>query len=403
MKILFLHQHYYPELVGTGRRATEMCELLSKNGHDITSYPKRRYHLNQGDVIKSEEIRNGVRILRVSLFFAPQGNPLLRMFSYFEFFFTSLIQAIKLRKKMDLCLSMTPLASGISGAVLQRIFNLPHHFDITDILPELGVVSGMLKNRFLICLFRKVELFVYRNTNTFSVVTESMGKYIQGCLDSKREMICAPDWVDVDLARKNRDKYKSEIIKKHALENKKIILFEGNVGKLQNLSVIIDVIDILNKRGIKDFVFLIVGDGIDLENIKSLAAKKNIKQIIFTGRIQREYIPSFLSISDILFSNYLKHDHLKMYIPGKMYEYISANKPIVMGASGECEKLIKNNNLGIAAEPSNPFQIAEAITKILEKEFRVNINNDSLIEQWSSKYIINKLNKFLILNYAKNK
>jgi glycosyltransferase involved in cell wall biosynthesis len=404
MKILFLHQHYYPELVGTGRRATEMCELLSRNRHDITvitSYPKRRYHLNQEDVIKTEEIRNGVRVLRLNLFFSPKGNPILRIFSYLEFFLASLVKAIKLRKRTDLCLSMTPLASGISGAILYKIFSLPHHFDVTDILPELGVVSGMLRNKLLIYLFRKIELFVYENADTFSVVTESMGKYIQSCLKNEKEMVLAPDWVDINLFEENKDKYKSWIIKKYALENKKIILFEGNVGKLQNLSVIIDVIDILNNEGMKDFVFLIVGDGIDLENIKSLVAKKNINQIIFTGRIQREYIPSFLSISDILFSNYLNNDHLHMYIPGKMYEYITANKPIVMGAGGECENFIKDNNLGIAVEPSNPVQIAEAITKILKKEFKVNINNDSLVEQYSSKYIINKLNNFLVSNYGK--
>lgn len=406
MKILFIHQHYYPELVGTGRRATEMCELLSRNGHNITvitSYPKRHYHLSQHGTIKREEIHNGVRILRLNQFFIPKGNPLIRMLSYFEFFAISLLKAIKLRKDMHLCLSITPLTSGISGALLHKIFKVPHHFDITDILPELGIVAGMLKNRVLIYLLRKVELFVYKNTNTFSVVTESMGEYIQGRLKYKREMICAPDWVDEDLFRRNRDRYKSQIIKKYSFESKKIILFEGNVGKLQNLAIITDVINILNDKGVKDFVFLLVGDGIELEKIKKEAASKNINQIIFTGRVPREYLPSFLNISDILFSNYLNNKHLEMYIPGKMYEYITANKPIIMGASGECERFIKSNNLGISVEPSNPLKIAEAIIRIFNKEIKLSSNNDNLVKQCSSEYIINKLNDFLVLNYGNKK
>ncbi|MBU0952207.1 MAG: glycosyltransferase family 4 protein [Elusimicrobia bacterium] len=403
MNILFVHQHYYPELVGTGRRATEMCELLVKKGHEITvltSFPKRTYHLNKEEHTKYQEIHNGVNILRLNLIFTPKSNPILRMLSYFEFSIISLFKAISLRKEVDLCLSMTPLASGIPGALLNKFYNLPHHFDVTDILPALGVISGMLKNKLLIGILRNVELFVYRNTTTFSTVTESMGQYIQGCLKTKKEMICASDWVDVSLFNENKNKYCSELRDNYALNNKKVILFEGNVGKLQNLSIVIDIIKILDSKGIKDFVFLLIGDGIDLNNIKQLTKKENIDKIIFIGRVQREYIPSFLNISDILFSNYIDNTHLDMYVPGKMYEYISANKPIVMGARGECEKLLKENKIGIAAEPSNPAKLAEAITDILKNDGYKRINNEQLIKKYSSESVVDKLNNFLVHSYA---
>ena len=368
MKILFIHQHYYPELVGTGRRATEMCELLAKKGHDITvltSFPKRHYHLSGQNTIKKDEICNGVHVIRLNLLFTPKSNPFLRMLSYFEFSVISMFKAIKSRKEIDLCMSMTPLASGIPCSILNKFFKIPHHFDVTDILPALGIVSGMLKNKFLIYVLRKVELFVYQNTTTFSSVTETMGDYIQGCLKIKKNMICASDWVDTGLFDEHKCTYCSEIIRKYFLENKKIILFEGNIGKLQNLGIVIDTVKYLNAKGINNFLFVLIGDGIDLENIKTRATQENIKQIIFTGRIDRKYIPSFLSISHVLFSNYMNHRHLDMYVPGKMYEYISTNKPIVMGSGGECQKLIRENKLGISVEPSNPEMFAKAIIEIL--------------------------------------
>ena len=43
MRILFIHQHYFPEMCGTARRTKEMAETFVKKGHTvsvITSFPR---------------------------------------------------------------------------------------------------------------------------------------------------------------------------------------------------------------------------------------------------------------------------------------------------------------------------------------------------------------------------
>ena len=53
-------------------------------------------------------------------------------------------------------------------------------------------------------------------------------------------------------------------------------------------------------------------------------------------------------ISDILVANYLPDKHLNLYIPGKLFEYAISQKPIIMGAKGDAEKLINKYKLGIS-------------------------------------------------------
>jgi len=43
MKILMIHQHYFPEMSGTARRTRELAESFVKNGHKVsvlTSFPR---------------------------------------------------------------------------------------------------------------------------------------------------------------------------------------------------------------------------------------------------------------------------------------------------------------------------------------------------------------------------
>ena len=42
--ILFIHQHYYPEMAGTARRTKEVAEALAKNIH-LTIIPSSRRDL----------------------------------------------------------------------------------------------------------------------------------------------------------------------------------------------------------------------------------------------------------------------------------------------------------------------------------------------------------------------
>jgi hypothetical protein len=68
MKILLIHQHYFPEMSGTARRAKELAEGFVKRGYDVnilTSFP-RDYRSMPNSSYNVIESLNGVSIYRVS-------------------------------------------------------------------------------------------------------------------------------------------------------------------------------------------------------------------------------------------------------------------------------------------------------------------------------------------------
>ena len=66
LTILMIHQHYFPEMTGTGRRTRELAECFVRNGHNvtvITSFP-REFRSMPNAHCESYEILNNVNVYR---------------------------------------------------------------------------------------------------------------------------------------------------------------------------------------------------------------------------------------------------------------------------------------------------------------------------------------------------
>ncbi|REC44888.1 glycosyltransferase [Chryseobacterium sp. 5_R23647] len=75
------------------------------------------------------------------------------------------------------------------------------------------------------------------------------------------------------------------------------LIYVGRLDKDKNVSSIIDAISSID---LKDFIFKIIGEGPDLENLKRLAEDKNLQsKIIFTGRLSIDQIKNELLYSKI--------------------------------------------------------------------------------------------------------
>ena len=384
---------------GTARRAKELAEHFVKKGHNvkiITSYP-RKFRSIPGERFKKKELISGVKVYRVINLFEVKKNPILRMISYFFFVVNSFYLGIKLGKQSNIIVSIAPLSSGIIGALIQIITKKHHHFDIPDILPDLGIAAGMIKNKKLIYLLRKLEKWVYKHSKSISTCTQGQRKNISSKGVNSNKLYWIPDWIDNKFFKENLSKYQNEVIKFFSSKNKHMITFVGNIGALQNPKTFIQVMNLLDKNSPNEFVFNFVGDGIMLGEMKELAERNKLDNIQFIGRVKREYIPAIMKLSDVLITNYVSHEHLDLYIPGKLFEYAISAQPIVVGAKGDSRDFINKYNLGIPVNPSNPEAFKNAILKIIDGSFKFNpkteqFENDFSINNVTSRYdkIFNK-------------
>jgi len=395
MRILMIHQHYYPEMSGTARRTKELAESFYKHGHQVsvvTSYP-REYRSMPGVECKPFEILDNVKVHRIKTFFEVRNNVSLRMISYLFFVLQSIMLALKLSRQSDIIITVAPLSSGVIGSLVQIIKKRHHHFDVPDILPDLGISAGMIKNRLIISFLFKLEKWVYDHADTVSAITLGQIDNIHGKGVAKSKLFYIPDWIDDTFFKKNLKKYKAEVSRMLESTDKKLISFVGNIGALQNPVIFIEMMASLQADNMDEFHFLFIGDGIMLPKLKENVKSIGLKNVEFVGRVKREYIPAYMHLSDILVANYLPNNYMDICIPGKLFEYAISNKPIIMGARGEAKKLIEKYSLGFAVPPSDVFSFKKAILSISNGSFSYKPKTGSFVEDFSLKKVSSLYNQ----------
>ena len=139
--------------------------------------------------------------------------------------------------------------------------------------------------------------------------------------------------------------------------------FAGNIGKLQNLENIIKAYSLLSDEYQKKSQFNIIGDGSNLENLK-LIAKDNSK-IVFHGRKQSSMMADYYAKSDFLIISLIGEPIFSSIVPSKTQTYIAAKKPILAIINGDTADIVRDNNLGLCANPSNISEISRLLEDAL--------------------------------------
>jgi glycosyltransferase involved in cell wall biosynthesis len=110
-------------------------------------------------------------------------------------------------------------------------------------------------------------------------------------------------------------------------------------------------------------VFLLVGKGPTLEQLKKKIPEKLLRdrQIIFTGK--RDDIESILQIIDIgvLMTNTENHGE---GISNSIIEYMASGKPVLATRGGGTDEVVKDNYNGYLIDPRNENQLKERITNL---------------------------------------
>lgn len=386
MNILFIHQHFYPEESGTAKSCTEMARYFASRNHDvtvITEFPNRNFEsvVDSKNELKQVDVYKGITIHRLKNKFQYTSNKVSRISAYLMFTFTSFLYALKLKNYFDICITIQALPSAIPGVLLQKLNKRPHHFYCTDMMPDLGIASGMVNNKFIIKLSRIVEKLVYNNSTAVYAVTPLMAENIKE-KSSNENIFVLSDWVDVEFFNENRYKYISYIEDKYDLNGKKVILYIGNIGFLQNLRTVVEVAKRMDgNEEYREYIFVIGGAGAQKAELENECKKNGLKNIRFIGVVERQHVPSFLELSYYTLMNFADHPHMALYRSSKIFDYIMAEKPVIVGATGELAKIVKENNLGVVARPSDPEDFYNKLIKLIDT--RYGINNEHLIKKYS--------------------
>ena len=158
----------------------------------------------------------------------------------------------------------------------------------------------------------------------------------------------------IELKRFHPDETSPEDLEKLKTElninGETTILFVGRIALEKSIQMLLEGLLEL-KEAVSQFKFLVVGDGPELENLKSFVNKHGLKeQVIFTGKKPSELIPQYYHVADVFASASVTETQGMTYI-----EALAAAIPIFAREDEAVTKLLEEDKNGFYFNDSKSF------------------------------------------------
>ncbi|MBR2588931.1 glycosyltransferase [Candidatus Saccharibacteria bacterium] len=179
----------------------------------------------------------------------------------------------------------------------------------------------------------------------------------------------------IDLSEFRPGKISEAIRKKYNIDiTKPKLIYVGRVDPEKSINISIDAFYEVAKN-IPDVEFLIVGDGIDRDNLKNQVANLGIEsKVKFLGRVMPPDLQQIYRAGDVFVTASETETQGIVLI-----EAAATGLPLVAVDAGAVRELCQNKKNGILCQPGDVKGIARAIIKILsDKELKARYGKESL-------------------------
>jgi len=235
-------------------------------------------------------------------------------------------------------------------------------FEVRDLWPESAIDTGVLTNKYLIKLSYWLERKSYKTAKWINVLTPVFEKALIEKKQIPPDIISMiPNGADLDIIKPGpADNW---VRQKHNLRQKFVVTYVGAHGVANALTQLIESAQILKDKD-PDVRIMLVGNGMQKPMLLEEAKRRNLPNVVFVDQVSKAQIGDYINASDVCTAVLKKCDTFKTVYPNKVFDYMAAAKPIIIGIDGAARKLIADANAGIYAEPENPQQFAGAVLKL---------------------------------------
>ena len=376
MRILLLSQYFPPEVGSAAAKMAEMAAYLQHRGHQvdvvsqIPSYPQGVVYPGYQGAWFRQEQKNGVRITRTWSYASPERDRFKpRLANYASFMGTSLAGILK-GPRSDLMLVYSPPPFlGLTAAAVSAVWGCPFIYWVNDLWPRAALSLEFMQEGPLYRLACAMESFIYRRAARIYVYSGQMLEEVVRGGGSRARLECHPLWIDTKVFYPD-PRGAQEVRREYGWKGKFVVLYGGNLGLAQGLDVFIESARLL--RELKDIHFVLLGSGVEKENLSRLVAEYQLANVEFISHKPKEQVSAYFSAADLLFAHLKAAPHRVGTVPEKILAYMACGRPVLMAAQeGAALEVIRKHRCGLTAPPDNPEAVARAIQSLYEDSSRI--------------------------------
>jgi glycosyltransferase involved in cell wall biosynthesis len=237
---------------------------------------------------------------------------------------------------------------------------VPWVFEVRDLWPAVFVELGVLKNRFVIWVLERMELFLYRRATRVVTVTASFRDHI-----ARRGIDAAKIGVvtnGVDLDRFTPGPRDEELLRAEGLGGKFVVLYMGAHGISHALVRILDAAEKL--ADLPDVRFVFVGEGAEKEMLVAEAKGRRLGNVVFHDGVPKDEVIRWYRSASVGLVPLRDVPLFTTFIPSKMFELLGCGVPVVGSVAGEAADILKASGGARVVPPEDADAIAREIRSL---------------------------------------
>jgi glycosyltransferase involved in cell wall biosynthesis len=358
-KVLVLNQYYWPGVEATAQLLAQLCEALAED-YDVTVVTGHLY----GHELPAEEVRNGVRIVRVRSTAYERSQIHLRAANYASYLGDTVLTALRGgRPDLVLCMTDPPIVGDV-GLVVARRFGVPLLVISQDVFPEIAERLKRLEHPLVLGVLRQLVALYLRRADRVVAIGDTMKRRLEQKGAPADRVTVIPNWVDTsELEPQPRHNVWSA---EQGVDDAFVVMHSGNVGHAQDLDTLVRAATFL--RDLDRLRILVVGFGARYGELTDLAERLEVTdKIRFLGYQPRERLSLSLSSADLHYVG-LARGLAGYVVPSRLYGILAVGRPVLVSADADSEtvRLVQDVGCGVVLPPGRPELVAGVIRDIVE-------------------------------------
>jgi glycosyltransferase involved in cell wall biosynthesis len=349
--LLFVNQHYHPDVASTGQHLTDLAEHLARRGVPVEVFTSRGHYVAGRVDAPARELRNGVRVRRVRTTAFGRTSRLGRVVDYATFYVRALWTVVTRRDLTGVVFLTTPPLLAVIGVVARAVRGPRYAIWSMDLHPDAEIAAGMVDARSLLGrILRALNAAAYRGADFIVDLGSYMKARIVDCGVPAERTHTIAVWGHTEPTHgaEGARALRTSL----GLDGRFVLMYSGNAGIVHDFADILDAM-----RQLRDdprMYFLFVGDGPRRREIEAYAATHGLTNFEYRPYMPREQVGDALAVADAHLVS-LRQPFVGISVPGKLYGIMAAGRPALFVGPARCETAdtIREAACGTIVDPAD--------------------------------------------------
>ena len=369
MNILYIHQYFVTPQEPGATRSYWISKELVRRGHHVTVITGN----SESKHAPGRFNRDGIDVIYVNNLYNNSQTKMQKVWSFVKFIFQS-ISVAKKEKNVDLVYATsTPLTIGAVALALRALKGWRYVFEVRDLWPEFPIQVGAVKNPLLIWALRKFEKRIYKCSEHVVALSPGMQEGVVKAGTPVRKTSMIPNMSKPDIFHPHE--VDMEIVKRFGIDlNKFNVIHFGMLAVANGLEYIVNAALDLKNRGDNSINFIFMGEGAMEPKLKEVCKEHNLNNVQFLGNHPVGVVAEVTNCCDASITSFKNLPILATNSPNKLFDSLSAGKPIIVNSAGWTKDMVEQQNCGFYVNVEKPSELADKLLEYKDKK--------DLLEEW---------------------